>query len=68
MEGLVGSLNNQASHRLCLSQVEFHGIASNWFCLLRLSPEAQSPSGDNLACWMFVGLHRQVVLPPLLMF
>ena len=47
MEWPVGSLNNEASHGLCLSKVELHGFASNGTVLLRLNALIHPPSGDN---------------------
>ena len=47
MERSVGSLNNEASHGLCLCQVELHGFDSNGTVLLRLDEDHHPPSGDN---------------------
>ena len=49
-EWLVHTLNNEASHGLCLSKVELHGFASNGTFLLRGEVNLHSPSGDNASC------------------
>ena len=47
MEWAVGSLNDEASHGLCLSEIEFHGLTFNRSFLIRLEAKLHSPSGDN---------------------
>ena len=47
MEWAVGSLNDEASHGLCLGEIELHGFAFNCSFLNRLETKLHSPSGDN---------------------
>lgn len=47
MEWAVGSLNDEASHGLCLGEIELHGLVFNHSFVIRLETKLNSPSGDN---------------------
>ena len=47
VEWPVGSLNNEASHGLCLSKVELHGFASNGVFLQPPDIAYPSPNGGK---------------------